>query len=357
VADPRFFFRHGPFSLGYISASIGIELSSSSDRDIDIRDLAALEVAGPGELSHFYDPRYAHAFRETGAEAVITTRALSQYAPAGARLLFATDPRLAFARIGHLFYPPPALVPQIGSSARIDPSVKIGAGCRIEAGAVIGKGAEVGARCHISVNAVIADGVVIGDGCRIGANASITHALIGSRVEIGSCVSIGGPGFGFVPGPHGPLRMPQLGRVIIENDVKIDANCAIDRGAHGDTVIGAGSVLDNLVQIGHNVRVGRYCAIAGQSGIAGSTIIGDGVMIGGQAAISDHLTIGAGARIAGKSAVMRDVEPGTSVGGYPAMPVRLWHRQTAGLVRLFNRKRKSRNGAEARQITRAERSA
>lgn len=350
MADPRFFRRHGPFSLGNISETIGIELSSSSDRDIDIRDVAALEVAGPGELSHFYDPRYAHAFRESRAEAVITTRASSHYAPAGARLLFATDPRLAFARIGHMFYPPPALEPQIDCSARVDPSARVGAGCRIDAGAVIGAGAEIGLRCHISVNAVIADGVVIGADCRIGANASISHALIGSRVEIGSCVSIGGPGFGFVPGPHGPLRMPQLGRVIIENDVKIDANCAIDRGAHGDTVIGTGSVLDNLVQIGHNVRVGRFCAIAGQSGIAGSTIIGDGVMIGGQAAISDHLTIGAGARIAGKSAVMRDVEPGVSVGGYPALPVRLWHRQTAGLVRLFNRERKSRIGEAQKMI-------
>jgi UDP-3-O-[3-hydroxymyristoyl] glucosamine N-acyltransferase len=345
VADSRFFRRQGPFSLGYISESIGIDLSSSSDRDIGIRDVAALEVAGPGELSLFYDSRYVHAFQETRAEAVITTRALSQYAPAGTRPLFATDPRLAFAQIGHLFYPPPALDARIDSSARIDPSARVGVGCRIEAGAVIGAGTEIGARCHISANAVIADGVVIGDDCRVGANASVSHALIGSRVEIGSCVSIGGPGFGFVPGPHGPLRMPQLGRVIIENDVKIDANCAIDRGAHGDTVIGAGSVLDNLVQIGHNVRVGRCCAIAAQSGIAGSTVIGDGVMIGGQVAISDHLTIGAGARIAGKSGVMRDVEPGMSVGGYPAMPVRQWHRQTAGLARLLNRERKFRSDA------------
>ncbi|HEU5068020.1 MAG TPA: UDP-3-O-(3-hydroxymyristoyl)glucosamine N-acyltransferase [Sphingomicrobium sp.] len=346
MADPRFFRRQGPFSLGYIGDSVGVELSSSSDRHIGIRDVAALEVAGPGELSVFYDPRYVHAFQETRAEAVITTRAFSQYAPAGTRLLFATDPRLALALIGHLFYPPPALEPRIDSLARIDPSARIGAGCRIEPGAVIGPGAEIGAQCHISANAVIAEGVVIGDGCRIGANASLSHALIGSRVEIGAGVVIGGPGFGFVPGgPHGPLRTPQLGRVIIENDVKIDANCAIDRGAHGDTVIGASSVLDNLVQIGHNVRVGRCCAISGQSGIAGSTVIGDGVMIGGQVAISDHLTIGAGARIALKSGVIRDVDPGTSVGGYPAMPVRQWHRETAGLARLFNRARKFRSRA------------
>ncbi len=131
--------------------------------------------------------------------------------------------------------------------------------------------------------------------------------------------------------------MLQLGRVVIEDDVEIGANCAIDRGATGDTVIGAGTVIDNLVQIGHNVRLGRNCVLCGQVGIAGSTEIGDGVMIGGQSAISDHLTIGAGARIAGKSGVMRDVAKGEAVGGYPAVPLRQWHKQNAALLRLFRR--------------------
>jgi UDP-3-O-[3-hydroxymyristoyl] glucosamine N-acyltransferase len=180
--------------------------------------------------------------------------------------------------------------------------------------------------------------VVVGDDCRIGAETSISNAIIGARVEIAGCGSIGGPGFGFVPGPTGPLRMLQVGRVIVENDVAIGANCAIDRGATGDTVIGAGTVIDNLVQIGHNVRLGRNCVLSGQVGFAGSTVLGDGVRVGGQVAISDHLTIGSGARIAGRSGVMRDVEPGGAVGGYPALPLRQWHRQTAGLLRLFSRK-------------------
>jgi UDP-3-O-[3-hydroxymyristoyl] glucosamine N-acyltransferase len=185
---------------------------------------------------------------------------------------------------------------------------------------------------------VIGAGVVIGNDCRVGANSTVSHAVIGARVVIATSVSIGGEGFGFVLGPSGLVRMQQVGRVIIEDDVEIGANCAIDRGATGDTIIGAGTVIDNLVQIGHNVRLGRHCILSGQVGIAGSTLIGDGVMIGGQAAISDHLVIGAGARIAGKSGVMRDIEPGGAVGGYPAVPLRQWHRQTAGQMRLFNRK-------------------
>jgi UDP-3-O-[3-hydroxymyristoyl] glucosamine N-acyltransferase len=132
--------------------------------------------------------------------------------------------------------------------------------------------------------------------------------------------------------------MLQLGRVIIEDHVAIGSSCTIDRGATEDTVIGAGSVMDNLVQIGHNVRLGRRCVLSGQVGIAGSTILGDDVMVGGQTAISDHLRIGSGARIAGKSGVMRDVEAGGRIGGYPAIAVREWHRQTAGLRRLFGRK-------------------
>src|SRR5207302_4093997 len=148
---------------------------------------------------------------------------------------------------------------------------------------------------------VLGHGVVLGDDCRVGANSAISHALIGTRVDIATGVSIGGQGFGFVPGPKGLVRMLQLGRVIIEDGVEIGANCAIDRGATGDTIIGSGTVLDNLVHIGHNVRLGRNCVICGQVGIAGSTLVGDGVMIGGQAGLSDHLTIGAGARIAAKS--------------------------------------------------------
>jgi UDP-3-O-[3-hydroxymyristoyl] glucosamine N-acyltransferase len=338
MVDPRFYRRGDPLSLGDIAKSIGANLANPETSDRSIKDVASLDVAGSGDLSLFYHRRHVHVFAETRAGAVITTDVLSRHARPGMCLLFASDPRLAFAQAGYMFYRPPVLEPAIDPQAHVDSTAEVGPGCRIEAGAIIGPAAQIGPHCHIAGHAVIAEGVVLGAGCRIGANSSISHALIGARVEIGSCCTIGGPGFGFVTGPRGLLRVPQLGRVVIEDDVSIDANCAVDRGTDGDTVIGAGTAIDNLVQIAHNVRVGRHCAIAGQSGIAGSTVIGHGVVIGGQVAISDHLTIGGGARIAFKSAVIRDVEPGMSVGGYPAMPVRLWHRQTAGLARLFGRR-------------------
>jgi UDP-3-O-[3-hydroxymyristoyl] glucosamine N-acyltransferase len=338
MADIRFFQSSGPFSLRYIADRIGAEPPAPEAGGMLIYDIGALETARDGDLSLFCDARYAAALSETRASVVLTSHELGRHAPDGRCLLFAAEPRLAFARTGHLLYPAAALVPGIHEAAQVYPGAVIGRGAQIDAGAIIGPDAKVGEDCHIGFHAVLGTGVVVGDNSRIGAHSTVSNALIGQRVDIASSVSIGGQGFGFVPGPTGLLRMLQLGRVIIEDDVEIGANCAIDRGATGDTVIGAGTVIDNLVQIGHNVRLGRNCVLSGQVGIAGSTILGDGVMVGGQSAISDHLTIGSGARIAGKSGVMRDIEPGGAVGGYPAVPLRQWHRQTAGLLRMFSRK-------------------
>jgi UDP-3-O-[3-hydroxymyristoyl] glucosamine N-acyltransferase len=338
MTDDRFFRRAGPFRLDEIAHTIGAELCEQAPVDFLVHDVAALENADAGDVSVFCDKQYAAAFASTHASAVVTERRLSSHEHNGAWLLLVANPRLAFAQIGHLFYPPDQPVEGTGAQAQVHPTATIGSGTQIGCGAVVGAHAVIGERCLIGCNAVIGQGVVIGDDCAIGAGCVISHALIGARVMLDPNVTIGSAGFSFVPCATGLLRVPQLGRVVVEDDVQFGANCAVDRGAIGDTVIGAGSVFDNLVHIAHNVRIGHHCVIAGQVGIAGSSVIGPGVLMGGQAAISDHLTIGAGARIAGKSGVMRDVAGGETVGGYPAAPIRQWHRQTIAVKNLTSHK-------------------
>jgi len=335
MPDVRFFHRAGPFPLRDIAALVGAEPLGPEAGAVTIHDIGPLDSAGPHDISVFTDVRYRDALLPTRARAIMITRGLAHHAVDPSRLIYVKDPRLAYAQVGQLFYPLPPLEPGIDPTAHVHESAAIGAGTQIDAGAVVGRGAEIGERCHIGCNAVVGDHVRLGDDSRVGANTSISHALIGERVGIETGVTIGSQGFGFVPGANGLTRMLQLGRVVIEDDVQIGANCAIDRGATGDTYIGAGTVIDNLVQIAHNVRLGKNCVICAQVGIAGSTVVGDGVMMGGQVGIVDHVKVGAGARIAAMSGVMRNVAPAAALGGIPALPIRAWHRQTIGLARLF----------------------
>jgi UDP-3-O-[3-hydroxymyristoyl] glucosamine N-acyltransferase len=341
LANTRFFRRSGPFSLGSIAQHVGANLSNTDCAELPIHDLATLDAAGANDLSLFNDGAYREAAAGSRAAAMITTPKLGALVPPATCRLFVANPRLAFARAGHLFYPAPALKPGIHATAVVHPCTLMGEGCQIDAGVRLGYDVVLGAGCRIEANAVLDDGVCLGDDCRIGANSTVRHAFIGSRVRIGSNTCIGGEGFGFVPTEKGLLRLAHIGLVIVADDVEIGSNCSVDRGGLTDTVIGAGTVIDNLVQIAHNVHLGRNCVLAAQAGIAGSTTVGDNVMIGGQAAIAEHLRIGCNARIAARAGVMRDVPDGEAWGGLPAVPIRQWHRQTTELARLVTRKAKS----------------
>jgi UDP-3-O-[3-hydroxymyristoyl] glucosamine N-acyltransferase len=334
MADPRFFSVAGPFTVAAIAQRIGATIGGAAASERPLHDVAPLETASERDLSFLDNRRYVEQFRNTRAGAVIVNAKLAAEAPKDATLLITPQPYRAYALAAQAFYPEPPPVPGIAASAAIDPTAKLGEGCAVAHNVVIGPGAELGKRCAIAANAVIGAAVVLGDDVRVGANATLSHCIIGSRVRVYPGVRIGQDGFGFAPDPEAPVKVPQLGRVIIGDDVEIGANSTIDRGAGPDTIIGAGTMIDNLVQIGHNVQIGRGCVVVAQVGISGSTHIGDYVMIGGQVGLAGHLNIGAGARIGAQAGVMRDIAPGDAVLGSPAIPIREFHYITAYIRRL-----------------------
>jgi UDP-3-O-[3-hydroxymyristoyl] glucosamine N-acyltransferase len=338
MADPRFFDRAGPFSLETLAAASGARLLRREDGPRLMRDVAALETAGPDEVSFLDNRKYLDAFVRSRAGAAIVDAQTAARAPAGMAPLVSDTPYKAYARAAQLFYPAEPIRPGQAPSALISATAVIAEDCEIGPNVVVAAGARLGRRCRIDANSVIGANVEIGDDCRIAANVTLSHCLIGARVVLHPGARIGQPGFGFAPDREGPVKIPQLGRVIIGDDVEIGANTTIDRGSTHDTVIGAGSMIDNLVQIGHNVILGRCVILAGQVGISGSTQLEDSVMVGGQGGIAGHLRIGRGAQIAAKSGIMRDVAAGSVVCGSPAVPIGAFMRQTALLHRLAKKK-------------------
>lgn len=338
MADPRFFKKAGPFTLADIARISGAEISDPSAAGRVFDDVAALQDADETKLSFLDNKKYLPHFRDTKAGACFVRPEVVSLAPAGVVCLVHKNPYKAYALAAQAFYPSSPVQAYRSSSAVIDPSAKIGADCSIEHGAVIGANVVIGDRCRIQPHAVVCDGVTLGDDCDIGSHTYITHAVIGSKVRLHPGVSVGRPGFGFAIDPTGYVAVPQLGRVMIGDDVEIGANSTIDRGAGPDTIIGQGTRIDNLVQIGHNVQIGKYCVIVAQTGVSGSTRFGDYVMTGGQSGFAGHLTIGAGARIAAQSGIMRDIPPKTEVMGSPAVPIRQFMRQTAIMSKMSTKK-------------------
>jgi UDP-3-O-[3-hydroxymyristoyl] glucosamine N-acyltransferase len=272
-----------------------------------VSGLASLVLAKPDEVSFVADRRHVAALSQTRAGAVLVDTDMLPNLPSGTVGLITSNPVAGWAKIAALFHPMPCVNPGIHFSAVVAPDAHVDATAEICAQAVVEARADIGPRCKIGPGAVIGEGVVVGPDCRIGAHASITHALIGARVYIYAGARIGQEGFGFAITPDGFQTVPQFGCVIIEDDVEVGANATIDRGSLGDTVIGAGTRLDNLVQIAHNVRIGRNCAVAALAGISGSVEIGDSVAVGGQAGFAEHVHVGT--RLTGRRTIGGDVEP------------------------------------------------
>ena len=336
AGDPRFFRRNGPYTLAAVVDAAGVdgEGAEAPPRRLTLHRIAPLGAAIEGDVTFCLNNRkYLPALAVTKASAVIVHRDMQAKVPDAAVAIVAADPLVAWARVAALFHPLPPVSPGIhpsavvAASARVDPTAEVGAL------AVIGENATIGPRGRIAAMVVIGDGVEIGRDVRIGPHASVSHALIGDRVYIYPGARIGQDGFGFAITPDGFHTVPQVGRVVIEDDVEIGANTTVDRGALEDTVIGAGTRIDNLVQIAHNVRIGRACVIVAQAGISGSTILEDQVVIAGQVGVAGHLRIGTGARIGAMAGVMADVPPRAELVGVPAQPVKAFFKEVATIRR------------------------
>jgi UDP-3-O-[3-hydroxymyristoyl] glucosamine N-acyltransferase len=344
MSEPHFFRRGGPLTVADIASMTSASLAEGADGARLVEAVAPLDRAGPADLVFLDNPRYAGDLERTSAGACLVSPRFAAKVPPGTVALVTAQPYRAFSAVAAVLYPQ-AMRPGsafgatgISPGSYVHPEARLEQGVVVDPGAVVGPGAEIGADTVVCAHAVIGPQVRIGRGCSIGAGAAISHALIGNRVILHPGVRVGQDGFGFALGPRGHLKVPQVGRVVIQDDVEIGANSTIDRGANRDTVIGEGTKIDNLVQIGHNVVIGRHCVIVAQVGISGSVTVEDFVAIGGQVGVVGHVRIGAGAQIAGSSNVATDVPPGARWGGTPAKPVREWFREITVLNSLARRK-------------------
>lgn len=342
MTEPVFFPVPEPLLLADIVALTGAVMAD----DAPVRHVAGvapLDLAGPDDISFIDAKKYRSALEATRAGSVFCREADLPHVPAGAVALVVAAPYRCFAEVGARLFPnavaaAPMTRSGVSPGAHVDPDATLEESVTVEAGAVVGPDVEIGSGTVVGPNAVIARGCRIGRNCRIGAGVTLQHSLLGNRVILHPGVRLGQDGFGYSMGPK-HVKIPQLGRVVVQDDVEIGANTTVDRGSLRDTTIGEGTKIDNLVQIGHNVTIGRHCVIVGQVGISGSAELGDYVVLGGKASVGEHIKLGMGAQIGGTSAVNNDVPAGERWIGSPARPVRDWMRSHRALLALSKGKR------------------
>ncbi len=346
MSDPVFFQPACSLTVGEIADMTGAALLRGDSGRV-IENVAPLDLAGRGDLSFFDNPKYASKLQATAAGACLCASKYAERVPAGTAVLVVDQPQRAHAVVLATLFPaamrlagPYGGAAGVAAGAHVHETARIEDGATVEPGSAVGAGAEIGSGTVISAGAIVGAGVRIGRDGYVGPNATVLNALVGDRVIIHSGVRIGQDGFGFSMGRDGHLKVPQIGRVIIQDDVEIGANTTIDRGATRDTIVGEGTKIDNLVQIGHNVEIGRHCVIVAMTGISGSAKLEDFVVLGARVGTIGHVTIGAGAQIAASGNVMGDVPPGVTWGGTPARPIREWTREL-----VMKKKRMIRDGA------------
>jgi UDP-3-O-[3-hydroxymyristoyl] glucosamine N-acyltransferase len=351
MSQPRFLEAPKGLTTTEIAALTGAAPQGGAPPDRVATGVAPLDRAGPQDLAFLENKKYAAQLPGTRAGILFVSARYASAAPASAAVLVTPHPYRAFVTTTQALFPgaarPSSLFEASGVApgALVHPTARLEAGVTVDPAAVIGPRAEIGSGTVVAATAVIGPGVRIGRNCSIGAGATLSHALLGDRVIIHAGCRIGQDGFGYVPSQTGPMKVPQVGRVIIQDDVEIGANTAVDRGAIKDTVIGQATKIDNLCQIAHNVTIGRFCMIASQTGISGSVTVEDFVMMGGKVGIVDHVTIGTGAMIAAGSGIMSNVPPGSKWGGSPALPARDWLKGQA-VIRRLARQGGARGGAD-----------
>ncbi|EJF89910.1 UDP-3-O-(3-hydroxymyristoyl)glucosamine N-acyltransferase [Bartonella melophagi] len=348
MAGAFFFTPSRWLTVADVAKLTGAKLLNSEFSNIVINTLSSIESAEEGSLVFIENQKFSDALLGSSAVAVFCTNDIALKIPKSIAILVTSTPQRDFAQIGRILFPNSVKpIPWFGKKeisphAHIHPSAKLEHDVCVEAGAVIGKNVEIGSGTLVSSTAVIGENCRIGRECYIAPKVTVQYSLIGDRVYLYPGVCVGQDGFGYVNGVAEIEKNPHVGRVIIQDGVEIGANTTIDRGTLEDTIIGEGSKIDNLVQIAHNVKIGRYCLIAAQCGIAGSTSIGDMSRLGGSVGVADHIAIGECVQIAAGSGVMNDIPDGEKWGGIPARPFKQWFREVAALRSIGKVKREKR---------------